>query len=292
MALERLRPEPMPPIRPVPEYLASGATGEIYREITDVLQVPWVGVLMLAYARYPTFFEALWRGLKPIAETRAFGDEARGVRALVEDSVEAFAPPPLTGRLEAQGYAPRELDQIRDILEVFSHGNFPYMLIGTVARLLIEGGVLGDAGAPAEPDQGRHAPDVAVQFVMVEQHHADDSLRALYEEVKAAVGLPFVNSDYKGLARWPSYFRLAWDGLKPHVGGADYEALCVRIHERLLESLARLPNPTGLNSEGLCAAAEQDASLEEIRDLCRVFQYLLPGLTINVAYFRAQLAGG
>ena len=50
-----------------------------------------------------------------------------------------------------------------------------------------------------------------------------------------------------------------------------------------------LPNPGGLSSDVLRAAAEADASLEEVTQVCRLFQWLLPGLIVNVAYFRHQL---
>ena len=288
MRLERLRPDPVPPVRPLHEYVASGVTDEIYRDIKATLQVPWVGVLMLAYARYPTFFECLWRGLKPIVESRAFIDEAAGIRDFVERSAAAFAPAPLSAPLADMGYAQRELDQIRAIIEVFSHGNFPYMMIAAIARLLIEDGALAGAG-PAARHEGRHAPEGAVQFVMIEEHHGQAALRELYADIKATVGLPFVNSDYRGLARWPSYFEAAWRDLKPHVGAPEYEALCQEIHARVFAALDRLPKPNRLDAASLRAAAEADAPLGEIRDVCRLFQYLLPGLTVNVAHFRRQL---
>ena len=289
MGLERLRPDPAPTVRPVHEYVASGVTDEIYRDIKAALQVPWVGVLMLAYARYPTFFECLWRGLKPIVESRAFIDEAAGIRDFVERSAATFAPAPLSAPLADMGYAVRELDQIRAIIEAFSHGNFPYMMIAAIARLLIEDGALA-GGGPTAIAGGHHAPDGAVQFVMIEEHHGQAALRELYADIKATVGLPFVNSDYRGLARWPSYFEMAWRDLKPHVGSPEYEALCQEIHARVFAALDRLPNPNPLDAASLRAAAETDAPLDEIRDVCRLFQYLLPGLTVNVAHFRRQLA--
>ena len=289
MGLERLRPYPAPTVGPVHEYVASGVTDEIYCDIKAALQVPWVGVLMLAYARYPTFFECLWRSLKPIVESRAFIDEAAGIRDIVERSAATFAPAPLSAPLADMGYAVRELDQIRAIIEAFSHGNFPYMMIAAIARLLIEDGALA-GGGPTAIAGGHHAPDGAVQFVMIEEHHGQAALRELYADIKATVGLPFVNSDYRGLARWPSYFEMAWRALKPHVGSPEYEALCQEIHARVFAALDRLPNPNPLDAASLRAAAETDAPLDEIRDVCRLFQYLLPGLTVNVAHFRRQLA--
>jgi hypothetical protein len=53
----------------------------------------------------------------------------------------------------------------------FSHGNFPYLLIATIARLLPEGGEMNGIGA-APAFEGRHAPQVQVPFVFMEAHHA------------------------------------------------------------------------------------------------------------------------
>jgi hypothetical protein len=44
----------------------------------------------------------------------------------------------------------------------------------------------------------------------MEYHHADASTRLVFDDVKTALGLPFLNTDYRALARWPSYFALAW----------------------------------------------------------------------------------
>lgn len=50
-----------------------------------------------------------------------------------------------------------------------------------------------------------------------------------------------------------------------------------------------LPNATGLTPDDLRDAATSDASLEEVLSVVRLFQWLLPGLAVNVAFFRRQL---
>jgi hypothetical protein len=41
----------------------------------------------------------------------------------------------------------------------------------------------------------------------------------------------------------------------------------------------------------LRGAAEKDATVEEILQVVRSFQWLLPGLVVNVAFLRGQLQG-
>ena len=114
-------------------------------------------------------------------------------------------------------------------------------------------------------------------FLLMEAHHVDAPTRAVYDDIKERLGLPFVNTDYRALARWPSYFAEAWGDLQPHVQSRKYEA-----------SLG-LPNPEGLTSAALRQAAEADASGDEVLNVVRLFQWLLPGLITNVAFFRQQL---
>ncbi len=124
----------------------------------------------------------------------------------------------------------------------------------------------------------------------MEAHHADVDTCTVYEDIKAVLGLPFVNTDYRALARWPTYWQAAWADMRPKLVVPDTDQICEDLHQRCV-GLVRdgLPNPGGLTSDALISAAKQDASLDEIIAVCRLFQWLLPGLVTNVAYLRAQL---
>ncbi|MFN0316027.1 MAG: halocarboxylic acid dehydrogenase DehI family protein, partial [Burkholderiales bacterium] len=253
------------------------------------MQVPWMGVVTMAYAHYPNFFETFWEGAQPLVRSRPFVEASETLRQFTEAEVEKLRPPPITMRLENLGYAKREVEQIRGMIEIFSHGNFPYLLLATIVRMLLEGGEMGER-TDALPFEGRHSPDVPVPLVLMEIHHADAPTRALYEDVKRTLGLPFVNTDYRALARWPSYFSLAWGDLKSAVAIPAHNTICNAIQERAVELAAHgLPNPGRLSGTALRTAAGRDASVAEVLQVSRLFQWLLPGLVTNVAYLRAQL---
>ena len=284
----RAMPEPVPAIHPLPEYLASGATKARYEDMKSVLQVPWMGVVAMAYAHYPSFFDTLWEGLRPLCRSAAYVECSRALRRFTEDSVAALDPPPIAGRLGALGYAPREIAQIADTIEVFSHGNFAYLPMAAISCALLQGGEI-EGGEDAPEFEGRHAPDSAAAFVLMEAHHGDAPTRALYEDIKRTLGLPFVNTDYRALARWPSYFALAWGDLKPRLGGAAHEAIAQGLHDRALDFARTLPNPGGLTSAALIEAAKRDAPLAEIAGMAKLFFHLIPGLVTNIAFFRLSV---
>lgn len=110
----------------------------------------------------------------------------------------------------------------------------------------------------------------------------------MFDDVKRRLGLPFLNTDYRALARWPSYFAMAWADLGPRIGGGDHEPACAVYQARAVEPVAGLPNPSGLTGAALRAAAEQDGS-PDLLPVVQLFQHLHAGLMTNVAYFRNQL---
>ncbi len=71
---------------------------------------------------------------------------------------------------------------------------------------------------------------------------------------------------------YPTFFGELWRGLKP-----------------LCESRPFVEAFLNLRTEVETLTAEADASLSEVVEMCRLFQWLLPGLITNVASFRHQL---
>ncbi|WP_424975614.1 hypothetical protein [Dinoroseobacter sp. S124A] len=284
--LPRLKPDPIPAIHPVPEYAATGMLAEAYDRTKAGLGVPWVGVVAMAFAQYPAFYGRLWSALVPIARSAAFGAACESLRNTAEGAAATLAPVSILTRLRAQGYDTRELDEIRACNAVFSAGNMPYLLMASLARLLLEGQEWEGAQAPGP---GIPGPPPLPRPPLVEAHHADPSTVALYADIRETLGLPFVNTDYRAFARWPSYFAPAWRDLRGAVVSSRYEGQVCRVHEAAVALAAGLPNVTGLTAAELRDAAAQDAPVDEVLAVVRLFQWLLPGLALNVAFLRAQL---
>jgi len=286
--LPRLKPDPIPSPHPVPELLAEGELKARYEDMKAVLRVPWMGVVTMSFAYYRPFYDALWAGTRALCGTREFTEACRHLRRAVEAKVGLLAPPPARERLSQIGYAAREIEAIDEVIEIFSYGNFPYLLLATLARLLLEGGELRASDTTGTPAK-RPSTSIAGRLVLMEYHHADAATRAVFDDVKAALGLPFLNTDYRALARWPSYFSLAWRDLRPKLSTGDYAALVNEIHAAAVAGVRDLPNFASLCGETLRAAARSSAAEGEVLAIVRLFQWLLPGLVTNVAFFRAQL---
>jgi len=292
MELARLKPTLIPEIHPLPEFLAQGQRKIWYDDLKQVIQVPWMGVVTMAFSHYPHFYKTLWEGTRELCASKLMVDACFANRTFVEAEIQNLNPANLHPKLIDLGYAPREVENIRQVIEVFSHGNQFYLILASLARYLLEGGELrGDSSPHAAPVfEGRHAPEFDIPFVLMEAHHADAPTRAGYDDIKSVLQLPFVNTDYRALGRWPSYWNIAWADLRPVLLTPAPELICQKLHERCVGLMREtLPNPGEISSKALINAAKQDAPLEEIIAMCRLFHWLLPGLVTNVAYLRAQL---
>src|SRR5258708_3076245 len=274
-ASELLRQPPgsFPRIITVPEYAADEELRARYEAMKQTFRVPWMGVVGMAHAHFRRFYDKLWEGLEPIARSRPFFEACGKMRTETERAVAFSLPvPKLTQRLLDIGYAAREIDQITDLLEVFSHGNFPYLLLATFSRYLLAGGALKNA---SETETTANEPaSSASKLVLMEPHHADLPTKAIYADIRATLNLPFVNTDYRALARWPSYFSMAWTDLKPFVRKPPHALLSQRLHESPVAAIRELPNPAALSSSAFLIAAEADASVEEVRGMAELVQWI------------------
>lgn len=289
--LARHKPHPIPAFHAVPEALAVGQLKESYEDTKAAFGVPWMGVVAMAFASYPTFYGALWEALEPVAKSEAFVQACRTLRLEAEKVAQTLPIGDVEACLLLKGYNDADLKQINQVIEVFSEGNMPYLMMATIARLSLEGHRFEDRGPILMSDLKPTSPvwPHGQPLVLIEQHHQSPDGVALYERIKSALGLPFVNTDYRALARWPSYFTLVWDRLDPHIASNAYTNAVEHIHQTACELCQNLHGLESLSSDALIGAAQADAPAGEVEDVVRLFQWLLPGLVANVAFFRSEL---
>ena len=68
----RKKPIPLPKIIVTPEYLAKGNLKKSYDNTKMAFNVPWMGVVAMAFAKYPFFYNSLWEYLYPLSKSTEF----------------------------------------------------------------------------------------------------------------------------------------------------------------------------------------------------------------------------
>ena len=290
--MELKRPEGDIKIRPVPEHRADEELSAVYRDLKATLGVPWVGVVVQAYAHYCPFFLEAWRQFRPTAGSAFFHDASNELKLLAWDEISSFAITPQRPALEAAGYADQEIVQIMQMLDLFDHGNPKYLILATAIRAsLVEGRRLGPTKLnDLVPELSVPISQVGGLPVMVEEHHTFGDLRLLYNDIKTTLNLPFVNSDYKAMARWPTYLKQAWELLKPRLSEPAYAQARQRLHARVVELMKDVPFPFLMDQGTARSLGMADGDIDELAKTAELFQWLLSGLMLNVSHFKLSLA--
>jgi hypothetical protein len=280
-------------VRPIPEHRADEELSRTYRDLKVTLGVPWVGVITQALAHYRPFFLEAWRQFRPTAQSRYFERICDEIRLLAwEQMSSAFTFAPQRKRLEALGYSDREISQIAATLDLFDYGNPKYLVLATAVTVsLVDDRALGTAPTTDPRDFLPRAPISQSEPipVMIEQHHAGADLRALYDDIKAHVELPFVNSDYKAMARWPSYLKLTWDEWKARIADPAYTRARQQIHAFAVDAVDHAPHGYRMNRAACAASGMSNAEIDELTRTISLFQWLLSGLILNVTGFKLAL---
>ena len=285
------RPEGDPPVRPIPEHRVDHALAPVYSDLKSTFGVPWVGVIAQAVAYYRPFFLEAWRQLQPSATTHYFESCSNAIRLTSwECARDRFTIEPSAKALRELGYSDAELAAIRQTVDIFDYGNPKYLLLATaIQQSLCHGRRLG-GGSPRNPrDTMPRAPIRQCEPipVMVEEHHAIGGLQDLYDDMKAVLRLPFINSDYKALGRWPSCLELLWRGLRTEVDSEAYVQVRRAVHEEALATVAELPYAYKVDEQ---RALDLDMPNAEVQQVISLFQWLLSGLIVNVSWYKRALA--
>ncbi len=176
-----------------------------------------------------------------------------------------------------------------EINQIFTTGNMPYLIMATIARIFFLGeGELLNTKSFKKNNRTSIKPDKNY-LLLIEQHHANKSLKEIYKSIKSNLGLPFLNTDYRAFARWPSYFEMSWKSFLPTLKSKNYEEKVLEIHNFIIKEALLLPNPDKIKSIQIINAAKKDKKLNEITKIVHLFQWLLPGLITNVAFMREQI---
>jgi len=160
-------------------------------------------------------------------------------------------------------------------------------------RAFAEGPVGGGQRVPRpakEPGETEEERAERVIVEMVDDDEASEAVKMLYADIKATLGLPLVNSDYRAMALWPDYLTLAWRDIKGPVHSADYATEVRRLSGLAREGVDRFVVPVRATREAAQRAGVPADQLDNLDALLRLFASLLPGLILNVAMFYRAIA--
>jgi Halocarboxylic acid dehydrogenase DehI len=272
-----------------PETEAQGRVLEIYRELRIALGVPHVSLLFQAYGAYPTFLEAHWQAIKAMlatAEFFQFGDRLRAEAYTRAHNY--FAVPDFRTQVEQLQLTEGACHELGEIIELFHYNNPLLLLIAAAQTRAFDEPVLIQRESVRPSDH----PEFGQKPCSVPERTATAQVKKIYEDIKRTLGIPFVNSDYRALGRFPDFLETYWSAMKPALSSLMYSEHKRQLDESALAFYPELPFAPQLSIERMQEIGLKDEAIAEIVRITRQFLELSSGSTLNVSFAKIGLEGG
>jgi hypothetical protein len=258
---------------------------EAFRDIKNALRVPIVDAVFQAYAAVPKFLDLAWRRLRPSILTAQFGLEAAKINRLAEAGTSGWAIGDHAALLTARKIGDADLRMMRQIVELFAVVNAKLLILTNAVDAALSGATVGGAGTSGpvhNDDRERNLKEFrGVRLHVVEEREAPPRVRSIYEEIKQALGLPFVPNDYRAMAAYPDWLDIGWKDCKSMFRDVRYKALEDGVAGAGHDGVRTLPHRFSLSQYLLESNGLNEPERTRIAEINRMFVRALPRLVIN-----------
>lgn len=270
---------------------AVGELKEVYDDIQSTLRVAWVAFACRVLASFPIYLPLAWRAARLNFATRYAERAADELRALA--LLPGPRPPDPRPELRESGWDDARVDEVRRALDLLNYGNPKYMLLITAWSEAIQGRSSG--GADLSPEDAAQIPYGLPKGVdplrLIDPDDASPDVEALFERVTDSHFHHGPSSDYRVLAAWPDYLRLALDeALEPVVRTEEYDAAARTLLVRTRELVRGFPAPAGIDREALvdsCSPSE----IAGLTGLLFMYQRFICDVTIDMVRLKQAFDG-
>jgi hypothetical protein len=284
------------PIRKFPEVDqadVSGKLGEIYADIEFTLRMPWVPFAVRVMSLFPDFVPAAWQIVKPQMSTVYAEKGADLVRAA---SILPGPPPPdPRPKLRAAGGSDQEIRKISRALDSLNYGNPKGMILITAWN---EAWNERAAGSPANSlpvaearRLPRGLPNGCEKLRLIDPDQAPPDVQELLRQAKDLLLHHAPLSDYRVLAAWPDFLRIAIeDILAPVALTAEYEETARRIRAIARSHVAGFPDVGGI-SRSRVSESLSGPEIAGLTGLLYMYNHLIADITIAMIRVKQALDG-
>jgi hypothetical protein len=234
----------------VDHHQASGELARIYEDIHGTLRLPWVAFAIRVLSQFPYFVPAAWAALKPQISTRYAERGADLIRRAA--IVPGASPPSSRTKLVAKGWTPGQIAELQAALDCLNYGNPKYLLLITAWNEAWNdrnagGGTRGPVGQEAEL-LPYGLPEGVKKFHLIDPDQASSEVQALLRRVRDAFLHHGPASDYRVLATWPDYLKVAIeDVLEPVALTAEFDETARQIRAIARDHIRGFAAPAGVS---------------------------------------------
>jgi hypothetical protein len=195
------------PIAEISEADATGAIGEIYRDIKAVTGVGQVNTIWRHWASLPPALTWAWGAVRPLYDDGRVATAAAALVASVDVTEAAKIP---MEAFRAAGVGDHAVGTAAAIVDAYNHANSQNLVVmPALARFIADGGA-GTAAATADPSARPQKPGPLPPIVaMIEMEKDTAEMVAALSAPVAPAGQALIPSLYRHLAAWPALLAMA-----------------------------------------------------------------------------------
>ncbi len=267
-----------------------GTTRAVYREMEEALGIPPVALFFPALGVYPGFLPVMWKRVRPTVVSREFFHAAERVRADAYTRVYNYFPVPDLGAVMTDlKFSPGAREELTDVVEMFHYRDPLLLLLFSLVAQAMEGPV-GQARKPSS--ENLHAT-YRTAPVLIDEAIAPAPIRKIYDELRRTLQLPWVNTEYAALARWPDFLSTYWNLLTSMLQSPLYGEWEYTTREVAWSLAHELPGPVELPPEQLREEGSMsDSDIASVARLTLTFIGNLSGLVLHISLAKIALEGG
>jgi hypothetical protein len=280
------------------EQDATGWQRGMYEDIKATFRAPIVNwYFRTLTANEPAFTRYMWGQLKPLFQTRAFGDYTVSYRDAVlsalEDGTEEY---PRYRRADLD-VRPAEWRELRGQAATFDVVAPRLALTFAVCDRAMNDEALApdpsgsSSTAPLPPRLDRER---GRDVTMLEAGDVPERLSGTVDDIREFHGLEGgLPSVYRCLGQWPDYLGPAWTDLEPVFESGAFERGCDGADAVLDEHLEECPYVPRLSPTDLAERGFDESTIEELQAFVRSFnrgpvETVLPAITVYAATLDAS----
>jgi hypothetical protein len=271
----------------------SGKLADTYDDIEFTLRVRWVPFAIRVMSLFPDFVSAAWQMVKPQMST-VYAE--KGADLVREASIIPGPPPPdPRPKLRAAGRSDEEIGEISRALDALNYGNPKGLILITAWN---EAWNERAAGSPANSLSAAEArrlprglPDAGEKLRLIDPDRAPPDVQQMLRQAKDLLLHHAPMSDYRVLAAWPDFLRIAIeDILAPVALTAEYEETARQIRAIARNHVAGFPGVGGV-SRGYISDSLSGPQIAGLTGLLFMYNHLIADITIAMIRVKQALDG-
>ena len=191
----------------VTEKEATGEVAEIYQDIRETMDMPFVNTIWRNFATKQGVLQWVWYSLKPIYESGAVAHYASELRSSLD--VLSVSPIPVSA-LNILGISNQDRQYISEFLDNMNFGNSQNIIgLSTLYSDPSDGGVNRTFKKFEKRQNSDLPPLIDLDMLSKDEKDLFDVINQIGQEV--SVGFP--PALLRGLARWPKLLPIIWNTL-------------------------------------------------------------------------------